>query len=430
VRRHPNIEKFWPTSVRQAVNAIDNPGQRFTAARITFIREGQFLFMELQSGRRLSYPFARLYADDRSTSFTFRDASGGRWEWYHVLKQRGVFGGLIAENATQALCRDIFVEAMLRLEAAGYHLVAHLHDEFVCEVPDDFGSLEEFRAIITTPPAWALDFPVATKARIADRFIESKATPKPVEIVDDSNKEAPPEAPEKSELCAEAMDEWEAPPDQEEPPMLAFTTDEGGTPPPPWDMPPPDFDDPPPRGNGHGQTGNGFDSYATGEQPRGAPTRHYVYKDAHGRLYMRVTRTSGKGFPTQHWHDGKWTSGWPPGGVIPYRLPELLAAPATEPVWISEGEKDADNVAALGLIATTNPGGAKQWQPELAQWFKDKKLAYILEDNDDPRPQTHQSDPGGASQDRARDRGSLVPRYRTRVTSPIGSRPAATRNSY
>jgi hypothetical protein len=52
-------------------------------------------------------------------------------------------------------------------------------------------------------------------------------------------------------------------------------------------------------------------------------------------------------------------------------------------VWICEGEKDANNVAALGLIATTNPGGAKVFQAELAQWFKGKQRAYILEDNDD-----------------------------------------------
>jgi DNA polymerase len=176
LRRHPNIEKFWATSVRQAVNAIENPDQRFTVARIAFIREGQFLYMELPSGRRLSYPFARVYeSDERGKTFTFRDASGGRWEWYHVLKHRGAFGGLIAENATQAICRDIFCAAMLRLEAAGYHIVAHLHDEFVCEVPEGFGSLDEFRGIITTPPSWAPDFPIAAKARIAARFIEIKA---------------------------------------------------------------------------------------------------------------------------------------------------------------------------------------------------------------------------------------------------------------
>jgi putative DNA primase/helicase len=97
---------------------------------------------------------------------------------------------------------------------------------------------------------------------------------------------------------------------------------------------------------------------------------------------MKVVRTTAKTFPTYHWKSGDWLKGWPEK-VIPYRLPELIAAPASEPVWICEGEKDANNVAALGLIATTNPGGAKNWQPELAQWFKRKELVYILEDNDD-----------------------------------------------
>jgi DNA polymerase len=353
VRRHPNIERFWATSIPQAINAIENPGQPFTVARITFIREGNFLHMELPSGRRIRYPFARIYVGERGDkSFTFRDASGGRWEWYHVLKGgKGAFGGLIAENATQALCRDIFVDAMLRLEAGGYHIVAHLHDEFVCEARDDFGDLEEFLSIITAPPTWAPDFAVAAKARVADRFIEIKA-PK-----------AMPSEPAREEpepITRAALDEI-----KEQPPAI---------------------DEPKPNGGGH--AGNGrdsggvFDNYPFGEAPRGEPTVRYTYKDARGLLYMRVTRTIGKNFPTQHWQDGKWVNGWP-AEAIPYRLPELLAAPTAEPVWITEGEKDADNVAALGLIATTNPGGAKVFQAELAQWFKGKELAYALEDNDE-----------------------------------------------
>jgi DNA polymerase len=172
-QRHPAIEKFWKVSVRQAVNAIEHPGERFTVARIAFVYEKPFLRLELPCGRSISFPFARLYeTEDSARSFTFRDTSGGRWEWYHVLKRRGAFGGLLAENATQALCRDIFAEALLRLEARGYRPVAHLHDEFICEAPDGFGSLDEFRAIITEPPAWAPDFPVACKGRIAHRFIE------------------------------------------------------------------------------------------------------------------------------------------------------------------------------------------------------------------------------------------------------------------
>src|SRR5262249_38554456 len=122
--------------------------------------------------------------------------------------------------------------------------------------------------------------------------------------------------------------------------------------------------------------------YRSGEAPTGSPTATYIYRDEHGAPFMRVTRTSSKNFPTWHWVNGHWMLGWPPA-VLPYRLPELLAALPSVPVWICEGEKDTDNVAALGLVATTNPGGAGKWQPELAQWFKGKQLAYILEDNDD-----------------------------------------------
>ena len=101
------------------------------------------------------------------------------------------------------------------------------------------------------------------------------------------------------------------------------------------------------------------------------------------KVTRRVTRTGDKYFPVAHWDGRKWIDKWPPGPVIPYRLPQLLAAPAPELVWICEGERDADNVAALGLISTTNPGGAGKWQPELAQWLKGKQTVFILEDNDD-----------------------------------------------
>jgi hypothetical protein len=284
---------------------------------------------------------------------------------------------LIAENATQALCRDIFVESMLRLEGAGYYVVAHTHDEFVCEVPEGFGNLEEFLSIIEQPPAWAPDFPIAAKGRIADRLIEIKE-PKQAAPTDD-NAEVD-NADDENESHAPPI--FEEPPQIEEPTLAFAEETPPQPPPPPQDTPPPSTDEGT-KGNGHATDGFGaHDSYASGEQPRGTSTTRYIYKDAHGKLYMRVKRTDAKTFPTSYWHNGRWMNGWP-ATVIPYRLPELVAAPASEPVWICEGEKDCDNVAALGLIATTNPGGAGKWQPELTQWFAGKQLVYLLEDNDD-----------------------------------------------
>ena len=52
-------------------------------------------------------------------------------------------------------------------------------------------------------------------------------------------------------------------------------------------------------------------------------------------------------------------------------------------VFIVEGEKDADSMAAIGLTATCNVGGAGNWQKELNQYFKGKNVT-IIPDNDEP----------------------------------------------
>ena len=74
-------------------------------------------------------------------------------------------------------------------------------------------------------------------------------------------------------------------------------------------------------------------------------------------------RSSCSGGPTS---SGGWA--WNVKGVrrVLYRLPELLARP-DETVYVVEGEKDADRLASLGLLATTNSGGAGKWQDQYAE---------------------------------------------------------------
>jgi hypothetical protein len=78
--------------------------------------------------------------------------------------------------------------------------------------------------------------------------------------------------------------------------------------------------------------------------------------------------------------------GKPKGSKIPSRLPELLAAPPDAAVHIAEEEKDAETLAALGLVATTNSEGARKdaWTTELNPWFAGRKRVFIPEDNDEP----------------------------------------------
>jgi hypothetical protein len=110
-------------------------------------------------------------------------------------------------------------------------------------------------------------------------------------------------------------------------------------------------------------------------------TVFYDYRDENGKLLYQVVRQPQKKF-AQRQPDGKggWT--WNLRGVrrVPYRLPEVLKA---EHVFITEGEKDADSLSSLGLVATTNSGGAGKWRSEFAAFFKGKHVV-ILPDNDAP----------------------------------------------
>lgn len=138
------------------------------------------------------------------------------------------------------------------------------------------------------------------------------------------------------------------------------------------------------RSNGRGKWKG---PYASGESTDGKVIAEYVYLDERGNNYLRVERklsnNGERSMPQAHWVNGKWKYGAPKGAKIPYNLPDLVAAPPDTPVFICEGEKDANNLTDLGLLATCNSGGAGKWTADHGKWFVGKKTAYVLEDNDE-----------------------------------------------
>lgn len=108
----------------------------------------------------------------------------------------------------------------------------------------------------------------------------------------------------------------------------------------------------------------------------------YDYVDENGKLLYQVVRFSPKDF-RQRRPDGKGGWIWKVGGVtkVPYRLPDILNSSKDTPIFIVEGEKDADRLASLGLVATTNVGGAGKWTRKLNKYFAGRKVV-IIPDND------------------------------------------------
>ena len=115
-------------------------GYRFKSSIASGVRDAYFVFNSL---------FV-LSVKARSLGTRKYEGVGGTKKWERIDS----YGPKFVENIVQATARDILVEAMRRLEAAGYQIVMHVHDEAVIEAPAD-SSLEDICAIMGQTPAWA-----------------------------------------------------------------------------------------------------------------------------------------------------------------------------------------------------------------------------------------------------------------------------------
>ena len=81
-----------------------------------------------------------------------------------------IWGGLLTENIVQATARDLMATAMMRLEMSKFPVIMSVHDEIICEVPDEGGSLAEMIEIMVSPPTWAQGCPIAAEGKESLRY--------------------------------------------------------------------------------------------------------------------------------------------------------------------------------------------------------------------------------------------------------------------
>ena len=149
----PTIPRLWREVEKAAKRALENPGRSFkvwgwdsTVDVCTYLRDADALRCRLPSGRILSYWGARLEND--SIVFMGQNQTTRKWE------KTDTWGGKLVENIVQAVARDCLAVALLRLEAAGYSIVFHVHDEVVIEAPEG-SRWQDAADIMGQPIDWA-----------------------------------------------------------------------------------------------------------------------------------------------------------------------------------------------------------------------------------------------------------------------------------
>ena len=124
------------------------------------------LKIDLPSGRKLDYGYIGYEWGKRGAQYVAMVNRNGR------TLPMILWGGVLAENLSQALARDIFSSMMLEIEKRGIKIIFHVHDEVIveCDEADAEDTLETLTKIMSTPPEWIPDIPLDAEGDIVDKY--------------------------------------------------------------------------------------------------------------------------------------------------------------------------------------------------------------------------------------------------------------------
>ena len=162
------IVGWWKQLETAAIRCVVT-GKSTACRNAQFAMEGGFLTLRLPSNRTLYYPHPEVKPHQTPWGDVTRQLEVSLPHQGKSVR-RNIYGALLAENITQAVCRDILVKAMFALERAGYRVVLTVHDEIVCEREAGTGSLDEVLGLMRHSPEWAQDLPIDAEGFVGQRY--------------------------------------------------------------------------------------------------------------------------------------------------------------------------------------------------------------------------------------------------------------------
>lgn len=172
--RYAAVPRLWGDLEEAFRAAMD--GDARTLGPLSFESHGREVRITLPSGRWLRYPDTGLDAAPRTIRHL--DEWGDEVEFTpegdSIKYGDGLtlYGGTLCENIVQATARDLLIEAVLALEAAGREVLFHVHDEVLVQAPlaESDAATTDVQRILSNVPVWATELPVACEVHVADRY--------------------------------------------------------------------------------------------------------------------------------------------------------------------------------------------------------------------------------------------------------------------
>jgi len=160
-RANKRIVSLWHTMNDGVMDVVGRTIKCKTVGQLLINLEGDWLTVRLPSGRKLAY-YKPLNEDHESSGrikTTFMGVGFNR-----KFMRIDTYGGKIVENVTQAVARDVLGANLSLIEAAGYEIVATVHDEVVTLCPDEEQyNAPALSALLSTSPSWADGLPLDAK---------------------------------------------------------------------------------------------------------------------------------------------------------------------------------------------------------------------------------------------------------------------------
>ena len=167
-----NIQRLWWDFNNAAIETIKGGGMRqvrYCTFALERTRSGIYFTILLPSGRKLYYVNPRIGVNKFGSESIVYQGVNDKNKFGDIE----TYGGKLVENCVQAIARDCLAEAIERLEAAGFPIVFHIHDEVVIDIaPYAFGDdmLDSVVKIMSTPIKWAPGLPLAADGWVGTFF--------------------------------------------------------------------------------------------------------------------------------------------------------------------------------------------------------------------------------------------------------------------